>query len=580
MAKQTSAQMVQQTLEERVKQTPEEIAAVCASTPTLTVFDARKLAVREVHYYRRDASEQSLEPRITSHSYDAGGRLMHSLDPRLLERQGPTFSNLSTSYSLGGQPLYTDSVDAGWQIQWFGASGQRLSTFDSRGTSSHIEYDQQLRPIAVYERLADEQEHEDTRGRCIERYHYGDLTADAQSNQRGKLLRQDDPAGMLLIDCYDLTGGIQSQTRHFLKETAVLNWPEAEAKRKDLWGEEEGSNTTSQYSALGEILCLTDAFKHQRHYCYNVAGQLDTGSIQLQGAEKEIVISDLHYAAHGALIQEKAGNKVLTKHTCDPANLRLTHRKTTHPDGTVLQDLTYAYDPVGNVLQVHDKEQATRCQFNEAIKPTCDYQYDSFYQLIKASGRECMINRFPQTALPQAQVPLLQDATVLRNYTRTYTYDAGGNVVKLAHTGHQDYTLKMEIAFNSNRVLRKVDTHTPDFAPSFDARGNLRTLQPYGRDLVWNGRNQLQCVSLVEREGEVPNDEERYHYDGQGQRLRKLRITKAQKRIHQEDVRYLPELEYRQNSATQEALQVITFSAGSMSVRVLHWTDGQPMAFG
>jgi insecticidal toxin complex protein TccC len=112
-----------------------------------------------------------------------------------------------------------------------------------------------------------------------------------------------------------------------------------------------------------------------------------------------------------------------------------------------------------------------------------------------------------------------------------------------------------------------------DLIKAFDANGNLQQLQP-GQALTWDLRNQLRQVIPVER-AEAANDDEVYVYDGGGQRLRKIRSTQARNVMHRAEVRYLPGLELRTNTATGETLQVISVSAGRSGVRVLHWEPGQ-----
>ncbi|WP_241091194.1 RHS repeat-associated core domain-containing protein, partial [Pseudomonas viridiflava] len=71
------------------------------------------------------------------------------------------------------------------------------------------------------------------------------------------------------------------------------------------------------------------------------------------------------------------------------------------------------------------------------------------------------------------------------------------------------------------------------------------------------------------------NDEERYVYDGQGQRVRKLNSAQASGRTLINEVRYLPGLEIR-TTADGEILHVLTVQAGRNGVRVLHWEAGKP----
>ncbi|WP_162886818.1 hypothetical protein, partial [Pseudomonas syringae] len=67
--------------------------------------------------------------------------------------------------------------------------------------------------------------------------------------------------------------------------------------------------------------------------------------------------------------------------------------------------------------------------------------------------------------------------------------------------------------------------------------GNLLQLVR-GQVMGWDVRNQLQHITTVQREDQ-PNDEERYIYDGQGQRCRKISTAQASGRTLTNEVRYL-----------------------------------------
>ena len=51
-----------------------------------------------------------------------------------------------------------------------------------------------------------------------------------------------------------------------------------------------------------------------------------------------------------------------------------------------LQDLSYTYDPAGNITHIRDDAQQT-IYFNNAVStPSADYTYDAIYRLIEATG--------------------------------------------------------------------------------------------------------------------------------------------------------------------------------------------------
>ena len=53
-----------------------------------------------------------------------------------------------------------------------------------------------------------------------------------------------------------------------------------------------------------------------------------------------------------------------------------------------MQDLSYTYDPAGNITQIADDAQQTIYFNNQVVTPDADYTYDAIYRLIEAQGRE------------------------------------------------------------------------------------------------------------------------------------------------------------------------------------------------
>jgi len=331
-----------------------------------------------------------------------------------------------------------------------------------------------------------------------------------------------------------------------------------------------GATTCWSHNPLGEGIRQTDAPGNVQAFFHTVAGQLKACALQLKDQpEQEVLVSDIRYDAQGRVESETAGNGVITTAQYRAEDGRLIQLQATRSGGQFLQDLNYDYDPVGNVIRIEDRAQPTRHFANQRIEPVSTYRYDTLYQLIEATGREAaMVNHGP--IFPDFLSPV--DPSQLANYTQTYTYDAAGNLQQLTHVGAQHHSWALVTARTSNRSLPVVNDQPPgeeDIAAAFDANGNLRALQA-GQTLSWDRRNQLQCVRPVIRESS-DDDSERYIYDTSGQRLRKLRSTQAKTVAHTAEVRYLPGLEIRTDTATGETLHVITTQAGRNGVRVLHW---------
>lgn len=532
--------------------------SVDSFTPNCIAIDGRGMPVRRITYWRQDLSEP--ETRVTIQQHDAAGRLVAQQDPRLLaDASAP--ANLVSIYSLSGKVLSTVSVDAGWRVGLSGEAGQALSGWDGRGSQRSTEYDDQVRPIAVFEQAIDD-------GLlCTERFAYGGGDpAFSAGNQCGQLIRHDDPAGTQLFEEFGLAGEVLQQTRHFLQTLESPDWPEPISERDTLLEPGAGFTARARFNPLGEAIEQTDAKGNRQMISHTVDGLLHEVRLQLaKDVAPKVLVSAIQYNAHGQTEQETAGNGVITSLEYAAEDGRLTRLQAKRGNDT-LQDLRYGYDPVGNVLSIEDAALPIRYFANQRIEPVNRYVYDSLYQLIKATGWEAGgSNQGPTFSR-------FDDPASCANYSQFYRYDRGDNLLELTHDGPQSHGHRLVAAAQSNRclpVINGVEPSEEDFHNSFDANGNLLNLQP-GQVLRWDLRNQLREVRPV------VNDREGYVYGADGMRVRKVRSTQTNARTLISEVRYLPGLELRTHSGTGEALQVITVQAGRSSVRVLHWESEPP----
>lgn len=536
-------------------------------TPTLAAMDPRGLLLRSVAYHRASADTRP-QTRTRRQTFGATGLLETQWDPRLdaLRLDQPQIRpNQRIHYSLTGQTLSTQSVDAGARLMLRGGAGQVVARWDSRGAVQRYVFDFLLRPTDVFEQSA----HEAT-ARHVERFTYGASDAFGQlANSCGRLIRHDDPSGALLYEQYSLQGQLLSEQRMFYPSLT----------ERDLKADIPRYRTTWHYNAFAEVVEQTDAKGNSQHSQYAVDGHLHQHALTLKGHSRQVLVDQRVINARGQLESERSGNNVMTTMQYFPSDGRL-QRLTTYRQGeknTPLQDLTYGYDRVGNVTRVSDSAQPIKWSSNTQINPVSTYGYDSLYQLISATGRENAHNT-STSARPGLVLFGATDNSVWRNYTQTYTYDEGGNLTELNHqvsAGH-GYTRTMLIAQDSNHaVLNSTDTALlkPGRGRDFDLNGNQLALVR-GQTLHWSVNNELASVTLVTRKSGI-NDDEMYSYDGLGQRARKVRTTRTHGLTHTLEVLYLPGLEIRRDSATGEHFNVIRAQAGSRDVCALQWEEGR-----
>ncbi|WP_050326476.1 RHS repeat domain-containing protein, partial [Yersinia enterocolitica] len=546
---------------------------LCEQTPTLTISDNRGLAIRALAYNRIHTSDAP-EELITRNRYNAVGQLIASRDARL------DSDNFRYQYPLGGAALRTDGVDNGTSMQLTNIEGRPVMSLDAKGTRSWVTYEPELgRP------LAHQQQPEGGQKTVTDRFFYGENSAEHKAaNINGQCIRHYDTAGLQQVDSLSISGVALQQQRQLLTDTlGPVNWFGEEQS----WASRlrrESFVTRCTTDILGQLITQTDAKGHTQRMAYNRAGQLSGSWLTIKKGTEQVIVKSLDYSAAGQKLREESGNGVVTEYRYEAETQRLIGIKTTRPAikerPTLLQDLRYDYDPVGNILAIHNDAEATRFFRNQKIVPETTYRYDALYQLTEATGRESDSNRAQNASLPA--LSSLTDGNQYVNYTRRYSYDRAGNLLKIQHSGASQYSTNITISNISNHGIQQQDGLTAaDIRCQFDAAGNQQQLQP-GQPLQWDARHQLQQVTTVKRGAEnTPNDDyEHYLYASDGMRVVKQSIQHTNNIRQISRVTYLPGLELRtqhNDSELMEDFQVITLGvAGRAKVRVLLWEKGQP----
>ncbi|CNH50745.1 RHS repeat protein [Yersinia enterocolitica] len=543
------------------------------NTPTLAISDNRGLAIRALAYNRIHASDAP-EELITRNRYNAVGQLIASRDARL------DSDNFRYQYPLGGAALRTDGVDSCTSMQLTDIEGRPVVSLDAKGTRSWMTYE----PI-----LGRPQEHqqqpEGGQKTVTDRFFYGENSPEHKAaNLNGQCIRHYDTAGLQQVGSLSISGVALQQQRQLLTDTlGPVDW----FGKEQSWASRlspESFVTHCTTDILGQLITQTDAKGHTQRMAYNRAGQLSGSWLTIKKGTEQVIVKSLDYSAAGQKLREESGNGVVTEYRYEAETQRLIGIKTTRPAikerPTLLQDLRYDYDPVGNILAIHNDAEATRFFRNQKIVPETTYRYDALYQLTEATGRESDSNRAQNASLPA--LSSLTDGNQYVNYTRRYSYDRAGNLLKIQHSGASQYSTNITISNISNHGIQQQDGLTAaDIRCQFDAAGNQQQLQP-GQPLQWDARHQLQQVTTVKRGAEnTPNDDyEHYLYASDGMRVVKQSIQHTNNIRQISRVTYLPGLELRtqhNDSELMEDFQVITLGvAGRAQVRVLLWEKGQP----
>ncbi len=280
--------------------------------------------------------------------------------------------------------------------------------------------------------------------------------------------------------------------------------------------------------------------------------------------EEEIIVKNIQYNEKGQRLKIQYGNGVTTSHQYDPNTFRLTEIKTIGKDHHQLQDLSYTYDPIGNITCIEDKAIPTQFFNNQKIEGKSEYTYDALYRLIHAEGREhAGQQNFGQNDNWQ-DLPFLKkysggDTMAWRNYSQNYQYDAVGNILQMQHKA-QDGNWTRDYQYEQkNNHLRQTKVGEQVYQYPHHAQHGFITAMPHLQRMDWNFRDELQAVARQKiTDGSIP-ETTYYVYDAKGQRVRKITdnaCTDAATATPKNERLYLGTLEiYRVHSGKNKGLE-------------------------
>lgn len=473
----------------------------------------------------------------------------------------------ATIYDMLGTRLHDASMEAGERWQLVDVLGQALRTWDNRGHAGRIEVDALRRPVARYV-LGTDAAQSDPRTlgteRQVGRTVYGEGVANAQAlNLRTRVYRQFDGAGMVTSNgpdpesgatvSYDFKGNLLALSRQVLADySALADWRGAPALDVTVYV------SATRYDALNRPVALTTPDASVTMTAFDITGKLQRVQSRLQGAATATdFVTGLTYNARGQRTTLTHGNGATSSFDYDPLTFRIAQRITTRagfPAGqAVVQQLTYADDPVGNVTHIQDDADLQSVVYfrNRRVDPSNDYVFDPLYRLVQASGREHLGQPggglVPGTSsyddAPRCGLPHPGDGNAMGRYVETYDYDPSGNLVTLKHVGSdpsnpgwsRGYVYAEPSLFEpgkaSNRLSRTI--LNPQGASAFtenyshDAHGQM-TRMPQLQSLQWDYADRLlasrrQAVDGNDAEGALHQGERTWYVvDGQGVRVRKV----------------------------------------------------------
>ena len=476
-----------------------------------------------------------LQGVLTSYTQtDIQGRVVMQADPRLYysnQAAGQSYYNIRYRYAATAEAaLVNDSSDAGRELHLGNILGLLTWSWSARNYNQVVRYDrlQRKRELRVKRfdtglPLISVDEYP-----LVESLTYGEaVTNAAQSNLRGRLYEIKDLSGIVIQDSYTITGSpvnIARQMTTIYKDAIDWNDP-------DKVPLEPAISTSLAYNALGQNVAEQSPDGTRTRRTYGQSSLLTGLELVLPGGATKTVISSITYNASRQRLVVMYGNDTSTRHSYEDATQRLlilrNTRKSVSADGTAqdpdLQNITYIYDPIGNITRTRDLSRDTVFYNNEKVDPLCDYNYDPLYRLVRADGYQhpgilanTYWNDLKNEDFKQSKFRVSpSDYSALENYTEQYRYDNSGNLVYLKHAARSaTWVRDQELAVepNSNRLAQLTQ----------DASGNLRQIvinKPV--DLQYNCCENLVKAGIITRPDQ-PDDADYYVYSSADRRTRKV----------------------------------------------------------
>jgi RHS repeat-associated protein len=497
----------------------------------------------------RDAVKQGVDPQGNA-IVDELGRIVMRYD-----------------YDLLGNRIHQASMEAGERWMLSDAVGRPIRVWDARLFFRRMTYDELRRPTGLFVT-------ENGAERLAERTVYGEGHGDA-ANHRGQIFQRFDGAGVVTNVTYDFKGNLREHERELLSTYKVaVDWWQNPAAT----GGTFISSTT--FDALNRPLTVTSPDGSVYRPIFNEANLLDKVEVELRGATVATgFVTNIDYNAKGQRKKIGYKNAVTTTYEYDKLTFHLSRLKTTRPanadgtasqlfnDASVVQDLRYTYDPVGNITRIEDVALKTVIRNGQIVEPASAYTYDAIYRLIEAKGREHIGQNAFDFNPPNGDYsdhPFVghrahpNDLQALGIYTERYEYDSVGNFAVATHcingagwTRRYEYqeTSLLDAGKKNNRLTRTtVGNGSNRIEPyTHDAHGNM-TSMPHLAAMIWNFKDELQQADLG------GGGTAYYVYDGAGQRVRK--VVESQNGARQKERVYLGGFEvYREYNGAAVGLE-------------------------
>jgi RHS repeat-associated protein len=432
--------------------------------------------IRKIHEFN---ANEAIE---TKYEYNAIGEITKVTDANGNETK--------ISYDTLGRRTAIDNPDAGLTEYRYDLSGNLLKKIDAKlwKKGLEIKYEYEYNRLKKIDYPGEET---DTA------YTYGGA-AETEFNRAGRIKKITDESGIT-----ELKYGRLGETTETYREITIEG------------GKVMRFTTTQRFDSFGRMKELTYPDGEYLKYAYDDGGLLKSASSVFRKKTFNY-LNLLAYDEFGQRAYLSLGNNTNTKYEYDALTRRLAKLET-HSQQEKHQDINYAYDKVGNILNIRDNVHDSLAQ---------DFEYDDLHRLAKAIGNYTF------------HAGESSDYKVHR-YERVYHYDNIHRMERkevkyqitepdgdITHPPHDNYDLTYQYAAARPHAVEKAIFQYPyrdglkeNFSYNYDPSGNLvyklQEQNQHIRDLKWHPDNRLRQV----KDRDV--SETYFVYDADGERVRK-----------------------------------------------------------
>ncbi|MES1190872.1 MAG: SpvB/TcaC N-terminal domain-containing protein [Steroidobacter sp.] len=389
-------------------------------------------------------------------NYDAAGNLLKVVD----SGGNQLFKVDSYDYGIKAFRRHTTDIDLGAWSYTYDALGEVINYTDAKSQTFNTTYDALSRPVT-----------RSVTGENTTRWTWG---SSASAHE----------IGQLKSICNDATtGGTGSTcTTPTYKETYTYDSDGRLSNEQIVsdatYNYDYTYNPTTQLLDTLTYPTSTSSYRLKLKYGYSSTGILN----KVSDANN---LSTVFWQAnsinpYGEVTQEALGNGIISNHAYDPTTGWLRSIQAGVGAGTGVQNESYLYDLVGNVIQ----------RQNNALGLTESFCYDNVYRLTKSA--------------------LSGDNTCTTNNNLTMTYDVMGNIARRSDVANN-------AAWTYNATHKHQVTQAGDASHTYTYDNNGNAITRNGQSITWNKYNY---PTTINGSGESVN----LYYDANLQRWKQVYV--------------------------------------------------------